>query len=447
MVLKYDDLHEYQHKIVQTIIEEKTHLFAVDMGLGKTASTLTAISDLLDSFAINKAIVFAPLRVANSVWKQEAARWEHLQHLRVSVCTGNERQRLAALQAPADIYVINRENSVWIADLFKKKWPFQMTVIDESSSYKSAKSHRFKALKRIIFGSEYRTLLTGTPAPNGLLDLWAQMFLTDGGERLGKTMLGYKSRFFSSDDYMGFAYKPKEGADKSIHELVCDKMMSLSAKDYLTLPDRMDIEVPVYLPPDIMKKYKDFERTLMAEFPVDIQVLASSAAVLAGKMLQFASGCIYYDAMKNYHVIHSAKLDALADLIEDNPGENILVSYYFRSDLEQLQKRFPHAVVLGKNQETIDQWNDGKIPLLLGHCQAAGHGLNLQSGGSVLIWYTLPWGLEYYQQMNARLHRQGQERPVRIFNLVAQDTIDQRVVKVLGDKHATQESLLEALRA
>lgn len=447
MALKHSDLHEYQLKLCEIIKEKKTHLLAVSMGLGKTASTLTAIADLLDSFAINKVIVFAPLRVANSVWKQEISKWEHLKHLRVSVCTGSERQRLAALQAPADIYVINRENSAWIAELFRKKWPFDMTVIDESSSYKSSKSQRFKALKRVIFGSDYRILLSGTPAPNGVMDLWSQMYLVDGGERLGKTMLGYKQRYFAAEDYMGFNFQPKQGAVDTIHGLVADKMVSMSASDYLDLPECINIEVPVYLPPEAMKKYKDFEKTSLANFPVDIEIEAINAAVLAGKLLQFASGSVYYDAVHNYHIIHDAKLDALAELIEDNAGENIIVTYYFKSDLERLKKRFPHAVVLDKNPDTILRWNRGEISLLLVHPKSSGHGLNIQAGGAVLVWYSLVWSLEEFLQTNARLDRQGQEKPVRIFTLVAQGTIDERVVKVLEDKNATQASLLHALRA
>ncbi len=447
MALKYQDLHDYQLKLCNIIKEEKTHLLAVSMGLGKTAATLTAISDLLDSFAINKAIVFAPLRVANSVWKQEIAKWEHLKHLRVSICTGSERQRLAALQAPADIYVINRENSAWIAALFRKRWPFDMTIIDESSSYKSAKSQRFKALKRVVFGSQYRILLSGTPAPNGVMDLWSQMYLVDGGERLGKTMLGYKQKYFAAEDYMGFNYQPKSGAVDTIHKLVSDKMVSMSAVDYLDLPDRIDIEVPVYLPPDAMKKYKDFEKTSLADFPPDVQIEAANAAVLAGKLIQFANGAPYMDSNHNYHVIHDAKLDALEDLLEDNAGENILVTYHFKSDLERLKKRFPHGVVLTKDQGVIDSWNRKEIHLMFLNAQSAGHGLNLQAGGSILIWMSMIWSLEYYQQACARLHRQGQDKPVRIINLVAQDTIDQRIVKVLADKCSTQDALLHALRA
>ena len=447
MALKYQDLHDYQLKLCNIIKEEKTHLLAVSMGLGKTAATLTAISDLLDSFAINKAIVFAPLRVANSVWKQEIAKWEHLKHLRVSICTGSERQRLAALQAPADIYVINRENSAWIAALFRKRWPFDMTIIDESSSYKSAKSQRFKALKRVVFGSQYRILLSGTPAPNGVMDLWSQMYLVDGGERLGKTMLGYKQKYFAAEDYMGFNYQPKSGAVDTIHKLVSDKMVSMSAVDYLDLPDRIDIEVPVYLPPDAMKKYKDFEKTSLADFPPDVQIEAANAAVLAGKLIQFANGAPYMDSNHNYHVIHDAKLDALEDLLEDNAGENVLVTYHFKSDLERLKKRFPHGVVLTKDQGVIDSWNRKEIHLMFLNAQSAGHGLNLQAGGSILIWMSMIWSLEYYQQACARLHRQGQDKPVRIVNLVAQDTIDQRIVKVLADKCSTQDALLHALRA
>jgi SNF2 family DNA or RNA helicase len=439
------DLHAYQHKAVDFIIDKRRCALYLDMGLGKTVTTLTAITDLIDSFAVSSVLVIAPLRVANSVWKQECRQWEHLHDLSVSVCTGTERQRRAALMKSADVYVINRENVPWLVDLYKTKWPFDAVVIDESSSFKNPSAKRFKKLKKILPYTEYMTLLTGTPSPNGLLDLWAQTYLIDFGVKLGRTMTGYKQRFFESD-FMGYTWTPKEGASKEIHSLLSDFTLSMSAEDYLELPDRVDLVEYVDLPPQTKKAYEKFETELLATLEDGEEIEASTAAVLANRLLQYSNGAIYTDEHKNWSEIHTQKLDALSEIIEENPEENLLVAYNYKHDLERILKRYPDAVILDKNSDTVDRWNNGDIKLLLAHPASAGHGLNLQHGGSVIVWFGLNWSLELDQQFNKRIARQGQTKPVRIVRIVAKDCIDERVLQVLEQKGATQKELLNALK-
>jgi SNF2 family DNA or RNA helicase len=444
--LNREHLHDYQNKAVEFIKDQERCALFLDMGLGKTTSSLTAIVDLKDQMAVDKVLIIAPLRVARSVWAQEAEKWKHLEHLKVSVCLGTVRQRRAALARDADIYVINRENVLWLQELYGAKWPFDCVVVDESSSFKNPSSKRFKALRKTLPYTNFMVLLTGTPSPNGLMDLWSQMYLVDFGERLGRTVTGYRQRFFDQD-YMGYRYTPREGSEEKIHDLISDKIVSMSAEDYLELPDRIDLRVPVEIPPTAMKIYKELETTMLAEFAGGEEVEAIAAAALANKLMQCANGAAYHDEHKNWAELHKEKLDALADIVEDNPDENILVAYNYKFDLERLQQRFPDAVVLDNEDSTIDRWNNGEIKMLLAHPQSAGHGINLQRGGSMSVWFGLNWSLELYQQFNARLHRQGQTKPVRIIHLVAKGTIDERVLTVLGDKDASQSSLLDALKA
>jgi SNF2 family DNA or RNA helicase len=443
-MLSRDDLHEYQRKAIDFVLRERRCMLTLGMGLGKTTSTLTAVSDMLDGFTANKVLVIAPLRVANSVWAQEARLWAHLNHLRVSVCTGAEKVRRAALTLDADVYVINRENVPWLVENYGKKWPFDVVVIDESSSFKSASSKRFKAIRKMLPHIETIILLTGTPSPNGLLDMWSQMYLVDYGERLGRTLTGYKQRFFEAD-YFGRKFELRPDSAEKIHTLLGDKIIHMSAEDYLDMPARIDLTVGIDLPSNVMSEYVDFERTMLAQINGE-DVEATTAAVLANKLLQYANGALYTDANGNWEETHAAKLDALADIIDDNPDETVLVAYNYKSDLERLLARFPQGVVLDKKQETIDAWNRGEITMLFAHPASAGHGLNLQKGGALCVWFGLNWSLEYYQQFNARLHRQGQTRPVRIAHIVANGTIDQRVLQVLQNKDATQKSLLNALK-
>jgi SNF2 family DNA or RNA helicase len=438
------DLHQYQLHAIDFIKREKRCLLAISMGLGKTISTLTAINDLIDSFTISKTLIIAPLRVANSVWAQEAELWDHTKHLKVSICTGNERQRLTALMQDADIFVINRENVEWLVKS-QKNWRFDCVVVDESDSFKNASSKRFRALRKVLPDTTHMVLLSGTPSPNGLLDVWAQMYLIDFGERLGRTMTSYKDRFFEKD-YMGYNFTLREGSAGKIHDLLRDKVLSMSSEDYLELPDRISLVEPVDLPPSTLHEYKDFETTLLATLPDGEEIEAMNAAVLAGKLLQYANGAIYTDEHHNWTNIHDVKLDALAEIIENNSGENILVAYNFKHDLAKLQQRFPSGVALDKDPNTVVRWQQGKIKLMFAHPQSAGHGLNLQDGGCLAVWFGLTWSLGHYLQFNARLHRQGQQRPVRIIHIIASDTIDERVVSVLSLKGAVQNNLLNALK-
>lgn len=437
------DLHDYQKRAIQFIKDEHRVFLMLSMGLGKSISTLTAITDLKKSNHVSKVLVIAPLRVANSVWRQEAYKWSHTKHLSIQLVLGDQKSRLKGLHLDSDVYVINRENVAWLVTHYGKKWPFDMVVIDESSSFKSPTSQRFKALKKILPHVHYMVLLTGTPSPNGLLDLWSQCYLVDYGHSLGRTMTAYKQRFFEQD-YMGYSFTPRKGAQTQIEALMQPYTLSMQTEDYLQLPDRIDLIEQIDLDNKNLLQYKAFEKNLFLEFEGN-QIEAINAAVLANKLLQYANGTMYTDVYKNWVEFHTAKLDALEELIEQN-DENMLVAYNYRSDRERLQKRFPNAVMLDKNDETIKRWNRGEIKLLLAHPQSAGHGLNLQDGGSLIVWFSLCWSLEYYQQFNARLHRQGQTKPVRIVHLVVTDTIDERVIKVLGEKDATQEKLMKSLK-
>ena len=444
-MLSRTNLHDYQERAVQYIKDKKRCLLLLDLGLGKTVSTLTAISDLQDAFEVNKVLVIAPLRVANSVWAQETQNWQHLKHLRCSIATGSEKSRIAALMKDADVYVINRENVPWLVEFYGKKWPFDFVVIDESSSFKNPSSQRFKALRRVLPDTQYLVGLTGTPSPNGLLDVWAQCYMVDFGQSLGRTMTMYKKRFFVQEGYMGYSYVPSDGADKKIQALMSDYCLSMQAEDYLELPQRIDLKVDVELKPKTKKLYDDFEKTLFSELPDGEELEAISAAVLANKLLQWANGAVYTDDCGNWSAIHDEKLDALTELVETN-NEPMLVAYNYKTDLERIKSRFPDAVILDKDAETIARWNRGEIKMLLAHPASAGHGLNLQKGGSLCIWFGLNWSLELYQQFNARLYRQGQSKAVRIVHVVAKDTIDERVLTVLANKDATQKDLLQALK-
>lgn len=443
-MLSRDNLHQYQRDAIGFIKKQQRCGLFIDMGMGKTSSTLTAIADLIAAKKIKKVLVIAPLRVANSVWHKEVKKWEHLNHLKVQVCTGSESKRMAAFKTPADVYVINRENVEWLVKVCNKSWPFKMVVIDEASSFKNPSSKRFKALKKTMPMTDYLVLLTGTPTPNGLMDLWSQMYLIDYGKALGRTLTAYRDRFFIKD-YWGFNYNIKTGADKQIHALIKPNVVSMDAKDYLQLPERIDLVEWVQHSPDFMDRYEQFEKDMFARLPDGEEVEALTAASLAGKMLQWSNGATYTQEGEWSH-LSDAKLDALEELVEQNPNENLLVAYNFKFDLINLKKRFPKAVPLDANPKTIDLWNEGKIKMLLAHPASAGHGLNLQDGGSVIVWYGLTWALENYQQFNARLHRQGQGKPVRVIHLIAKDCLDERVIEVLGKKDVTQRNLLTALK-
>jgi SNF2 family DNA or RNA helicase len=443
-MLDRKDLHHYQEDALEFIKEKKRCSLMLDMGLGKTTTSLTASSCFLDDFFINKTLVIAPLRVANTVWKQEAEKWKHLLGLRVVVCTGSAAERRQRVNSDADIYVINAENVQWLVDTVKSKWKWDMLIIDEASKFKNPRAKRFRALKKILKYTKSIVELTGTPSPNGYMDLWSQIYLLDQGERLGRTITSYRQRFFDQDGYRGYSYKLKPGAEEEIKELIKDICITMKSEDYLELPDRINITQYIEFPKDISKKYKEFEKEFVLEL-TEKDITSPSTATLTNKLLQICNGAIY-DEDKNVHILHDEKIQALKDIIEDNPTENILVAYNYKSDLERLKKAFPKAVTLSKEGTELEEWNKGNISMLLAHPMSAGHGINAQYGGSVIIWFGLTWSLEHYQQFNARLHRQGQTKPVRIIHIVAQNAMDERVLKALNSKAKTQEELMKYLK-
>ena len=442
--------HSYQEYAIDKIIELPAVGLFMDMGMGKTVSTLTAVLELLfDYFEASKVLVIAPLRVADTTWTDEVDKWEHLSELKVAKVLGTQDERIKALGAKADIYVINRENVSWLVERYKERWPFDMVVVDELSSFKSPKSKRFKDFKKVLPYIKRIVGLTGTPAPNSLLDLWPQLYLLDRGERLGKTLTSYREKYFLPDkrnQHIVYTYKLRPFADQEIHKKISDICISLSAKDYLDLPERIDNIIKVKLEDRIIKQYKEFEKEKLLELK-DTDITAATAGVVVGKLLQMANGKIYDDEGQ-VHMIHDAKLEALSEIIENVNGQPVLVFYNFKHDYDSLVRRFkklePKTLQTG---EDIKAWNAGRIKILLAHPASVGHGLNLQAGGNVIIWYGLTWSLELYQQANARLYRQGQKNSVIIHHLVAEGTVDEHVMEVLQTKDKGQNTLLEAVKA
>lgn len=439
----------YQQEAIRRIIEQPAAGLFLDMGMGKTVITLTAINELMfDRFEVARVLVIAPKRVAETTWPDEVKAWDHLRHLRVSLVLGNERQRIEALRRQADIYVINRENVVWLVERLGRRWPFDMVVIDELSSFKSPSAKRFRALRKVRPLIKRIVGLTGTPAPNGLIDLWPQVYLLDQGERLGRTVTGYRERYFlpeklDSSRRIVYTWKPKPGAEEAIYKKLADLCVSMRAEDWLALPERLDRVVTVKLPGEAYEQYRQMERDLLLPY-ADGDVVATTGATLAGKLLQMANGAVY-DEHGKVRVIHEAKLDALEDVVEAANGRPVLVFYSYQHDLARIKARFPEARALETERDVRD-WNTGKVAIMLAHPAAAGHGLNLQAGGNIIAWFGLPWSLELYQQANARLYRQGQTRSVIIHHLVAQGTIDEAVMEALKVKKLTQESLLKAVK-
>lgn len=432
-------LHEYQEYARDWILEHPYCGLLLDMGLGKTLTTLTAIDELKNIFCEeHKILIIAPKKVAEETWSTEIEKWEF--NLTYSKILGTAKQRVAALEAEADLYIINRENVVWLVDYFKTRWPFTFVVVDELSSFKSSKSKRFRALRKVRPKLERFIGLTGTPAPNSLIDLWPQIYLMDRGKRLETSQTRYKNRYFTPDKYNGpivYSWALRQGAEEEIYGKLEDICISMKAKDYLNLPGRIDNVVEIEL--SDYGKYKKLERELVLE---EEEVTASNAAVLANKLLQLSNGAIYSDDKSVVH-LHDDKLDALERIVEDSQGQPILVFYQYQHDLERIKARFKEAEEL----DSLERWNKGEIPILLAHPQSAGHGLNLQKGGHIIVWFGLTWSLEYYQQANARLDRQGQTETVIIHHLVSKGTLDERVLEVLKNKEVSQDSLLEAVRA
>ena len=414
--------------------------------------TLTAVKELIEDFAVSKVLVIAPKRVAEDTWTREHEKWDHLAGLTVSRVLGTPQQRVRALSRKADIYVISRDLVQWIVQRYGKLWPFDMVVVDELSSFKNPQAKRFKALRQVLPFIERVVGLTGTPSPNGLMDLWAEVYLLDRGERLGRTLGWYREKWFKPAVQVGYVvYKwaALRGAEEEIRKRISDICVSMSAADYLELPDRIDREVPVRLSESEMEQYRKMEQEQLLQVQ-DETVAALNAAAVMSKLLQIANGRVYaapvFTPKPEIPVIriHDAKAEALAEIVDvsDSP---VLVFYSFRHDLEAIKAKIPEARELG-GPETIAAWNQGSIPVLLAHPASVGYGLNLQDGGHVIVWYGLTWSLELYQQANARLHRQGQTRPVIVHHLIAEGTVDEQVMRALRTKDTSQAALLAALK-
>lgn len=413
-------------------------------------TTLTAIDLLLyDYLEPGPVLVIAPKRVAENTWSKEADKWEHLRHLRVSKVMGSAKQRRLALETKADLYVINRENVVWLVDYCLKfnDWPFPIVIIDELSSFKSAQAKRFKALRRVRGRIRRIIGLTGTPRPNGLEDLWPEVYLLDQGERLGRTLTQFRQRYLVPDKMNGhvvYSYRPREGAEAQVYERLSDIALSIKKEDVLRLPGQVYEDVVLTPPPALLKRYKKFERDMVLEcLDAEGDIIAGSQAALTNKLLQFANGAIY-DMDGQAHELHTVKLEALEELIEAAGGESVLVLYAYKHDAERIKQRVDCREL--DKPEDIDAWNRGEIPVALAHPASIGHGLNLQDGGHIIIWYGLSWSLELYQQANERLNRPGQQHVCRVYHLILKGTHDERVLKALENKDKGQAAAIEALR-
>ena len=444
--MKYE-AHEYQKYATEFILSHPISAVLLEMGLGKSVITLTALFDLcLDSFLIRKVLVIAPLRVARDTWPSEIRKWDHLEGLTYSVAVGTETERKTAMMRKASVYIINRENVDWLVNKSGLPFDFDMVVIDELSSFKSWQAKRFKSLLKVRPYVKRIVGLTGTPSSNGLMDLWAEFRVLDLGKRLGRYITHYRNAYFTPDKRNGevvFSYKPLPGAEELIYERISDITISMKSCDYLTLPECVFNEVPVFMDEKEMAVYDTFREEMVARVK-DKEIDAANAAVLSGKLLQMANGAVY-DEDKNVHLIHDRKLDALEDLLEGANGKPVLIAYWYQHDADRIKARFPVREI--KTSKDIDDWNAGKISAAIIHPASAGHGLNLQTGGSTLIWFGLTWSLELYQQTNARLHRQGQKDTVVIHHIIAKGTIDEDVMKALRKKERTQNALIDAVKA
>lgn len=431
-----NDLHNYQYKAIEFALRKKRVALWLDMGLGKTVISLTVAQKLVEKYNF-KVLIIAPLLVANNVWHEEIQRWQHLQHLTYSIVTGDEKKRVNSLNKDVDIYITNRDNVSW---LYKKKYiKWDLIIIDESASFKNTKAKRFKDL--VKFKYQNMIQLTGTPAPSGLIDIWSQIFLLDHGLRLGKNIYYYLNKYFISD-YYGYNWKCISSED--IYKTVKDITMVMKSEDYLELPDLISINTKVELSNIDFKNYRQLERDYITKIN-ETTITTINAAALSNKLFQYCNGAVY-DEHKNIIEIHKVKIEALKNIIENNPNDNIIVAYNFKSDLQRLQTEFKDAVVMDKEGKNAVLWNKNKIKILLCHPASAGEGLNLQKGGNILVWFSLTWNLKNYQQMNKRLHRQGQLKPVIINHIIVKDCIDEKIMNSLSAKDVTQSSLLNALR-
>lgn len=454
--MKYNP-YPYQEYTTNRIIDDTCGPL-LDMGLGKTVATLTAMDKLLKTGEVKRVLVIAPLRIADEVWSTEVKKWDHLRHLKVSKVLGTETRRKKALLTKADIYIINRENVVWLVAYYAGAFPFDTVILDESSSFKDPTSKRFKALRQVAPMIKRKYILTGTPVPNGLLGMWSQVYFLDRGERLGDSYAMYKQKYFEADKrdrHTVFSYKLRQGDEllganifeKEIHQKIGDICFSMKASDYLDLPERFDLTREVILSDSDKAGYDKFEKEQVLALKTGGEVTALTAAALTNKLLQYANGAVY-DEDKKYHVVHDTKLEALEEMIEGLDGHPVLVFYSYRHDLERMKQKLKrHNPIHLQTSEDIRAWNASEIAVMLAHPASAGHGLNLQAGGNNIIWFGLPWGLELWQQANARLHRQGQEKPVYIHKLITKGTLDEAVLQALDRKTGKQEALMDAVKA
>lgn len=446
--------HAYQQHCIDRILEVKKIGLFLDMGLGKTVTTLTAIRELkYDRFLVRRVLVIAPKKVAEGTWTKEKDKWDHTKILRVSPVLGSQAKRIRALNTPADIYIINRENVCWLVDYYRNSWPFDMVVIDESSSFKSHTAKRFKALASMGSHIERLVELTGTPSPNGLEDLWSQVFLLDGGERLGKRYTQFRERYFDPGERGNnviYSYKAKPGSEQSILDKISDICISMKAEDYLQLPDITYHQIPVILDPKAEKAYRELERKMVLEIPEDEEEISvTSAAALSNKLLQLANGALYDDDHQ-VHEIHSCKLEAFLELIESLQGKPALVFYNFQHDRQRILRALGKSNLRIRELKTTkdeDDWNAGMIDILLTHPASSAYGLNLQQGGNHVVWFGLTWNYELYTQANKRLHRQGQKEKVIIHHLVCSGTRDEDVMQALERKDDVQNWVMQSLKA
>lgn len=441
--MKYNP-HDYQKYAIDFIEKNPQAAVLLECGLGKTSITLTALNDMMfDRFEVRKVLIIAPIRVCKNSWAAEIGKWDHLKGLTYSLVLGNREQRLAALRKKADLYIINRENVQWLIEETGMPFDFDMVVIDELSSFKNHQSKRFKALRKVRPFVKRIVGLTGTPCSNGLMDLWAQFRLLDKGERLGKRIGQYRDAYFTPD-WNGFTYSPRPGAEKEIYGKIADISISMKTTDHLKMPELVSVSDPVIMSEAEIKAYRKLEKEYTLPLLHD-DVSAANAAVLCGKLVQLASGCVYDDG-GTPSIIHNRKLDALEDLLEAQNGKPVLVAYWYQHERERIKARFDVREI--KTDQDIADWNDGKIPVALIQPSSAGHGLNLQDGGSTIIWFTMPWSLELYQQTNARLWRQGQNADtVVIHHLTAAGTIDEDIMDALESKDKTQAAMMSAVKA
>lgn len=451
--MKYNP-HPYQELSAKFALEHTHCGLFLDMGLGKTVTTLTVLDELIyDRFEVARGsvLVIAPLRVAEDTWSREVDKWDHLNHLRVSKVLGSAKRRIQALQTPADLYIVNRENVVWLAEHYGQHWPFSTIVIDELSSFKNPVGKRFKALKRLTPLFERFIGLTGTPAPRNLLDLWSELYFIDRGERLGRTLGHYRNQYFTPGRRNGFVVYDWEllpGAEQLIYDKISDVCMSLTAADWLNMPERISVVHEVHLSDAVKSQYRRFEREhYLALTDPDNPLLAANAGVLCGKLTQFSNGAVYRED-KTWEEIHEAKLEMLEQLIEEANGQSVMVFYSFQHDLVRIKDRLatydPQTL---DSADDVARWNTGEIQVLLAHPASMGHGLNLQDGGHIVVWFGIPWDLELYQQANARLDRQGQTQSVLIHHLVCKGTVDEDIMQRLERKDMGQQALIEAVKA